>query len=154
MNALPIILGLGALYFVTKKSEPQTKKKSDIVLVGKPVKIDCLKNQYTDKNGKCQFFWTDGETDKIVEKELTSQLTKLNLKITSDSKTWDAVCLDSSETQANPNYILVVKNIITKLWPQVTKDQLPPGKNSPDWLKEIWKRVSKIYYWKTCGITI
>ena len=72
--------------------------------------------------------------------------------------TWDQLCSDTKvdefNTLPNQNVKKILKEVITKLWyPGIKKSMLPPTVDSPAHIKEIWKRVSTIYFSKICKIT-
>ena len=154
MDTLPIIIGLGiGAFLLTNKSEPKSSVKKNILnLEAEIVKTDCLSTQFKNKKGECKYFWIEGETDELVAKELDNQ------KKSFGNKSWDFFCTDSmvdEEFVSNKNYTDIVKNTILKLWnPTITANSLPPTNKSPEYIKEIWKKVTNIYYLKICGIDL
>lgn len=158
MESLPLIAGAAIALLLlnnnkTSSSSSSTKKedKKKIDLVIKPIKLTCLKNQYKDKSGNCKFFWIDGETDELVKQEFESIL-----KTKYKDKSINDICDDIKvkwEILENPNIKDIVKLTIINLWsPDITNNMLPPTEKSPDHIKEIWKKVTNLYFSKVCGV--
>lgn len=169
MGPLPIILG-GALFLLatgSKKSSTSSKKSKDTEEGGvvdasglmqkvKPPRKGrptCLPTEYYNaQTDSCAKFWIEGETDLLVKQAINEEVFKIS------DKSFGNLCEDQNlgefgdEWQTNANIIMVMKNVITKLWSgSVPQDKLPPSEKSPEWLKEIWKRVRAIYWAEICG---
>lgn len=157
MDSLPLIAAavLGFLFLNnSKNSSSSSAKKEDekpLNLYGKSVEFNCLETQFKDKNGKCQFFWIDGETDDRVKQEFDS-IVKNNYK----GKSLNDLCDDKKvkfDILPNPNANDIIKLTITNLWkPAITGKMLPPTSKSPDFVKVIWKKVTDLYFSKVCGL--
>lgn len=177
MGLLPVIIGAGLLLALSGSKKSTTEKKeskSDGVvdasgLLEKPKpdrkgRPTCEANEYYNpKTKKCEKFWIDGETDIIVSEAIQDEIAKLAEKnpawIDNEGKKWSDLCEDQKQGQfgdkgaTNQNVINIMQNVIQELWQgAIPKDMLPPSKDTPDWVKELWKRVGTIYYWETCGI--
>lgn len=147
-----IIAGLAGLLLLTSKSSKESKKSSNKGIGGfKTDETKCTKFQYKDSKGQCIAFWVEGETDQFVLDEINNQIQKIK------DKSFESLCIDkvidviNSEYAPNDNLLKIVKEVIHKLWPQISINQLPPGPKAPESLKEIWYRVNKIYSTKICG---
>lgn len=143
-----IIAGLAALVLLSSKSETSQNKPKYDPLKSTKSGIDpfkgvavCTDLQYKNEQGKCVNFWIDGETEEYVLIELNNQISALQ----DDSK----IC--SGEFSKNDVGMTIVKNTITKLWPTISKTNLPPKGNAPEWLKKIWGRTLAVYASKICS---
>lgn len=172
MGLLPVILGAGLLIMLSgdkKSSSKKSEEKDDGVvdasgLLTKPKpdrkgRPKCEPNEYySPETDKCEKFWIDGETDALVLEAIQDEVEKLSGNWKTDGEKWSFLCEDLKQgefgdPQPNPNVNVILKNVIYELWEgAIPKDQLPPTVKSPDWVKELWKRVGTIYYWETCGI--
>ncbi len=170
MDALPLIIGAGIAIFAFSKSSSSSKslgsdtKKSgegeveikkgliDVSKIpSKQIMVPCTTLQYRNDKGECVDFWIDGVTDEKVSKEL-------DLLIDSKYKglSWDKLCSDSKkdfEFVPNSNALAITKQVILTLWkPLIKASMLPPNKDSFEYVKTIWKKVTDIYFKKVCGL--
>lgn len=119
-------------------------------------------NPVTDK---CEAFWIEGETDAMVAEAIDNEINNLLETNSWDEKTnYSDLCEDKvtpgnknnnwkDVITPNKNITTIMENVIYDLWNgAIPKDKLPPGKNSPEWVKEIWKRVGAIYYLNVCNV--
>lgn len=155
MSKLLLIAGLGAGALIVAKSATPAKKQSkgitfngslEIKKTADPVK--CKSTQYLNKSGICQTFW-DENTSAKVQKELDVQLKEYNVK------DWDLMCEQKDKGEGialNANHVKILSAVITKLWPEIKSEQLPPTNKSPIYIIELWKLATAVYYEKVCGI--
>lgn len=166
MDTLPLIIGAGIAIFAFSKSSNSSKSSSskgegeveikkgliDVSKIPpKQIMFPCTTLQYRNNKGECVDFWIDGVTDEKVSKELDSLI---------DSKykglSWDKLCSDSKkdfEFVPNSNALAITKQVILTLWkPLVKASMLPPNKDSFEYVKTIWKKVTDIYFKKVCGL--
>ena len=166
MGLLPVILGAGLLFMLSGDKKSSSKKSdekdggvvdaSGLLVKPKPDRKGrptCEPNEYyNSKTGDCEKFWIDGETDVLVLEAIKEEIEKLS------DQTWSGKCEDQKQGEfgdpaTNQNVINVMKNVVYDLWEgAIPKESLPPTAKSPDWVKELWKRVGTIYYWEICGI--
>lgn len=161
MEALPLIAAAGlAFLFLSNKNSSSSNSNSDskkatdkVVISGNIELITCKLNQFKDNFGNCRDYWIEGETDLAVSQALDNELLKYK------NKSWDEMCADKKVDNGtisflpNANSLAIVKSIITTLWnPLITKKELPPKDNSPEYIKVVWKKVTAIYFNKVCGL--
>lgn len=154
MNSLPLIAGAAIGFLLLSNKSSSTNKGSEekpLNLYGKTPEFNCLETQFKDKNGKCQFFWIDGETDNRVKQEFDA-IVKNKYK----NKSLNDLCDDQKvkfDILPNPNSLEIIKLTIINLWkPAITSKMLPPTSKSPEYVKVIWKKVTDLYFSKVCGL--
>jgi hypothetical protein len=165
MNALPLILGAAALFFVASSKKPQStssKKDSEtkpdvdlnevkkIALPSKGFGLKskiCTDDQYLNSNDECTSFW-NAQTPAIVLTAIQAEVAKLK------NQSFDAKCVDSGEFDniiPNQTPINIARTVIYKLWPEVKNKSLPPVDSDPKWLHTLWTRIINIYSKEICG---
>jgi len=152
MGILPIILGGALLVIASSSSSKKEKSSTKKAYLSGPIRKGrekCTENEYLKDDNKCYPFWVEGETDLIVEQKVNSLVSSMQ------DQSFGKLCEDeeiNGDIVPNPVAIGIIKQTVLDLWTNVKKEDLPPGKNSPAWLKTVWTRVMNIYYKKACGI--